>query len=134
MATTLSDRTRAFLAEPRFGVLGTAREDGSPQLTVMWYELVGDEILMNTSVDRAKAANLRRDPRVALCIEEGYSYVTLYGTVRMVEDQQQAQADIRRLAVRYWGQERADEVAERQFGKQQRLTLLMTIERVVEHW
>jgi PPOX class probable F420-dependent enzyme len=134
MAATLSEQARSFLEAPRFGVLGTAREDGSPQLTVMWYALDGDEIMMNTTTDRAKAANLRRDPRVALCVEEGYSYITLYGTVRLVEDQATAQADIHRLAVRYWGQERADEAMQSRFGTQQRLTLRMTIERVVEHW
>jgi PPOX class probable F420-dependent enzyme len=134
MAATMSEQVRAFLSEPRFAVLGTAREDGAPQLTVMWYELDGDEILMNTTVDRDKAANLRRDPRVALCVEDGYAYVTLYGSVRMVEDQATAQADIHRLAVRYWGRERADRTAAAQFSKQQRLTLRMTVERVIEHW
>jgi PPOX class probable F420-dependent enzyme len=134
MAATLSEQVRAFLQEPRFAVLGTAREDGAPQLTVMWYDLDGDEILMNTTVDRDKAANLRREPRVALCVEDGYTYVTLYGSVRMVEDQATAQADIHRLAVRYWGQEQADRTSAERFSKQRRLTLRMTIERVVEHW
>jgi PPOX class probable F420-dependent enzyme len=134
MAATLSEQVRAFLREPRFAVLGTAREDGAPQLTVMWYDLDGDEILMNTTVDRDKAANLRRDPRVALCVEDGYAYVTLYGSVRMVEDQATAQADIHRLAVRYWGKERADRSAAERFSKQRRLTLRMTVERVIEHW
>lgn len=134
MAAPLSEQTRAFLSEPRFGVLGTAGPDGSPQLTVMWYDLDGDEILMNTTVDRVKASNLRRDPRVALCIEDGYRYVTLYGTVRLNDDPATAQADIHRLAVRYWGRERADEAAARVFGPQRRLTLHLAVERVVEHW
>lgn len=134
MAATLNEQTRAFLSEPRFGVLGTAREDGTPQLTVMWYELQGDEIMMNTTVDRAKAGNLRREPRVALCVEDGYRYVTLYGSVRLIEDQATAQADIRSLAVRYWGEERAERSSRDQFGKQQRLTIRMTIDSVVEHW
>jgi PPOX class probable F420-dependent enzyme len=133
MAAPLSEQIRAFLGQPRFGVLGTSREDGSPQLTVMWYDLDGDEILMNTTVERAKAANLRRDPRVALCVEDGYHYVTLYGTVRLDDDPATTQADIHRLAVRYWGQERADRAMETQFGPQRRLTLRMTVERVVEH-
>jgi len=134
MAPTLSEQARAFLEAPRFAVLGTAQSDGTPQLTVMWYELDGDEILMNTTTQRAKAANLRRHPRVALCVEDGYRYVTLYGTVRLIEDQATAQADIHRLAARYHDPATADQMMRDQYSKQERLTIRMRIERVVEHW
>jgi PPOX class probable F420-dependent enzyme len=134
MTATLSDEVRAFLQEPRFGVLGTSRSDGAPQLTVMWYDLDGDEILMNTTVSRSKAVNLRRDPRVALCVEDGVRYVTLYGTVRLIDERATAQADIYRLAVRYEGQEAAERSMAENFSKQERLSLRMTVERVIEHW
>ena len=75
----LNDTVRAFLGSPRFGVLGTVQADGTPHLTVMWYMLEDDEIMMNTTADRVKAVNLRRDPRVALCIEDAHRYVTIYG-------------------------------------------------------
>lgn len=130
----LSERARAFLAEPRFGVLATINADGSPQLTTMWYELQGDEIMMNTLAGRLKDRNLRRDARVALCFEEGYQYVTVTGTVRLVEDQATAQADIAHLAHRYHPAERAAQMVESQFSRQERVTLRMTIERVSEHW
>jgi hypothetical protein len=32
----LRDDVRAFLEEPRFGVLGTVNANGSPQQTVVW--------------------------------------------------------------------------------------------------
>lgn len=134
MAPTLSAQTRAFIEAPRFGVLGTTQADGTPQLTVMWYELQGDVIMMNTTVARAKAANLRRDPRIALCIEDGYSYVTLYGTATLDDDHATSQADIRRLAARYHNEAKAEQMMRDQFSAQQRLTIRMQIERVVEHW
>lgn len=130
----LSERARAFLAERRFAVLATINADGSPQLTTMWYELQGDEIMMNTKAGRLKDANMRRDARVALCFEEGYSYVTVTGTVRLIEDQTVAQADIRSLAVRYDGPERAEQMVRSQFMHEQRVSLRLTIERVSEHW
>ncbi len=130
----LSERARAFLTEPRFGVLATINTDGSPQLTTMWYELQGDEIMMNTLAGRLKDRNMRRDARVALCFEEGYQYVTVTGTVRMVEDQATAQADIAHLAYRYHPAEKAAQMVETQFARQERVTLRMTIERVSEHW
>ena len=40
--TSLSDKARAFLEEKRFAVLATINQDGTPQLTTMWYELQGD--------------------------------------------------------------------------------------------
>jgi PPOX class probable F420-dependent enzyme len=128
----LTDRVRAFLEEQRFAVLATLNKDGTAQLTTMWYELQGDEIMMNTKVGRAKERNLRRDPRISICIEDGYNYITLSGTARLIDDQPTAQADIRRLATRYFGSEKADRRMRDQFSKEQRVTIRMPIERVVE--
>lgn len=97
----IADNECRFLAEQRFAVLATINADGAPQQTVMWYLLDGDEVVINTAAGRVKDANLRRDPRVSVCIEDGYTYVTLSGQARLVEDQPTAQADIRRLASRY---------------------------------
>ncbi len=129
----LSDTVRAFLDSPRFGVLGTVQADGTPHLTVMWYMLEDDEIMMNTSADRVKAVNLRRDPRVALCIEDAHRYVTIYGSVRLIDDQATAQADVYRLALHYTNPTAAERMVREQFSQQQRLTLRMQIERVVNH-
>jgi PPOX class probable F420-dependent enzyme len=132
MATTLSDKARAFLEEKRFAVLATINRDGTPQLTTMWYELQGDEIMMNTADGRVKANNLRRDPRIAICLEDGYSYLTISGRVRLEADQAIAQADIQRLAERYHNPEKAAQMMRDQFSKQQRITLRLAIERVIE--
>ena len=132
--TNLDDRTRAFLEAKRFAVLATINADGMPQLSTMWYELQGDEIMMNTADGRLKAANMRRDSRVTLCIEDEYRYVTLYGSVQLDDDQEVAQADIHRLAVRYHNPAKADQMMRDSFSKQQRITMRMTIERVVAEW
>ncbi|MBK9942737.1 MAG: PPOX class F420-dependent oxidoreductase [Kouleothrix sp.] len=130
---TLTEAQRAFLSQPRFAVLATINADGSPQLTTMWYELQGDEIMMNTKAGRLKDRNMRRDPRVALCFEDGYSYVTISGSVRLIEDQPTAQADIRRLALRYHGAGKADQMVRDQFAHERRITLRLAIEHVIEH-
>jgi PPOX class probable F420-dependent enzyme len=98
----------------------------------MWYELDGDEILMNTKVGRVKERNLRRDPRISICIEDGYNYLTLAGTAQLIDDQMRAQADIKRLATRYHNPEKAERMMRDTFSKQQRVTIRMTIERVIE--
>jgi PPOX class probable F420-dependent enzyme len=126
----LSPAVRAFLDEKRFAVLATIREDGLPQQTVMWYQLQGDTIMMNTARGRVKDRNLHRDPRASICVEDGQRYVTLSGTCDLQwEDQERAQADIKALAVRYSGPESAERQAAN-FRKEVRETVRMSIERV----
>jgi PPOX class probable F420-dependent enzyme len=119
---------RAFLAEPRFGVLATINPDGTPQQTVMWYDLRGDQILMNSAIGRRKIANIRRDPRVSLCVADGYRFVTIRGRALLIEDQAIAQADIAHLAARYYGPQAPGAIEE--FRRQQRVTILLPIEHV----
>lgn len=134
MAIKLSEKARTFLQERRFAVLGTLNQDGSPQLTTMWFLLEGDVIMMNTKAGRAKDRNMRRDPRISVCVEDGYSYVTLSGTVEMIYDQETTQHDIHRLAVRYNGAEAAKRQMEEQFSKETRVTLHLKPQQIIEHF
>jgi len=129
---TLSEKARAFLNEKRFAVLATINSDGTPQLTTMWYLLEGDTIVMNTKAGRIKERNMRRDPRIAICVEDGYNYVTISGTVEMIDDPEIAQRDIYRLAVRYDGEEAARQKVADQFSKERRITLHLKCEHVIE--
>ncbi len=133
MLVTLSEKARAFLQERRFAVLATINKDGTPQLTTMWYLLEGDTIVMNTKVGRTKERNMRRDPRISVCFEDGYSYLTVSGTVEMIDDPTIAQHDIYRLAVRYDGEEAARQQMEEQFSKETRVTLRLKCERIIDN-
>ncbi len=131
----LSEKARAYLREKRFAVLATLNEDGTPQLTTMWYLLEDDgTILMNTKVGRAKERNMRRDPRISVCVEDGYIYVTLSGKVEMIDDPEIAQRDIFRLSSRYHGEEKAKRQMENQFSKEQRVTLRLKPEHIIEYF
>jgi len=129
----LRDDVRAFLEEERFAVLGTINESGSPQQTVMWYEVRGETIVMNTKRGRRKDRNLLRDPRASICVEDGYRYVTIEGTIEMIVDPGIAQADIAALATRYHGPEQAAEMVRDGFSKQERVSLLLSIGRIEVH-
>jgi len=103
----LSDEVRAFLEEPRFAVMATINRSGTPQLTVMWYAVHPDEdvVLLNATRGLLKERNLRRDPRMSLCIEDGMRYVTLIGTAQLIEDRAQQEREVNELiAPRYIGQ------------------------------
>ncbi len=122
---------REFLDAPRFAVLGTVNDDGSPHLTVIWYELVGDEVLFNTRRKRVKDTNLRRDPRVSLCVEDGYRFASLAGrVVGAIEDQAIARADILRLGIRYGGPAEAERQWRALWSSQIRVSYRMAVERV----
>jgi len=132
MTKSLSAKARAFLQERRFAVLATINPDGSPQLSAMWY-LLEDEhtILMNTEASRIKARNIRRDPRVSVCFEDG-GYLTISGTVELIDDPDIAQRDIYRLAARYDGEEQARKQME-VYSKEQRVSLRIRITNIVEN-
>ena len=133
MQLQLRDDVRAFLEEPRFGVLATVNADGSPQQTVMWYELRGDTIIMNTRRGRKKDRNLIRDRRASLCIEDGTRYVTLEGLIEILDDPATGQADIAALARRYDDPDTAEKMVREVFASQERVTLVLHPDRADVH-
>src|SRR4051794_34920359 len=127
----LTPKVREFLEEKRFASLATIDPDGAPQQTVMWYAVQNGKIMMNTARGRKKDRNLVRDPRASICVEDGYRFVTIAGNIEMIDDQTRAQADIKSLAIRYDGPEAAAEAVENSFSKQERITLLLSIDHVI---
>jgi len=126
----LDPNVRAFLDEKRFAVLATINDDGAPQLTVMWYTLRDDTIIMNTTLTRVKGKNLQRDPRISICVEDGYRYVSIAGTAQLDDDQTVAQRDIYDLAVRYNGPEVAARQA-KEFAREHRVTIYLPVSQVI---
>jgi PPOX class probable F420-dependent enzyme len=129
--TGLSAAQRAFLEEKRFAVVGTKNPDGSPHLAVMWYLIDGDDIVVNSAQGRIKDRNLATDPRMSVVIEDGYRWIRVDGRARIEHDQTIAQADIRRLAARYYQDERkVEESVRNNFSRQHRITYRLPIRRV----
>ena len=103
----LAAEVRAFLEEPHCAVMATINASGTPQLTVMWYALhpTEDVVLLNSSRGLLKVKNLQRDPRMALCVEDGERYVTLVGTAEVVADRAEQEREVNEhIAPRYIGQ------------------------------
>ncbi len=70
MGIPLTPLARELLEGKNFAHVATLMKDGSPQVTVVWIDVEGDRILINTADHRAKVRNLRRDPRVAISITD----------------------------------------------------------------
>jgi PPOX class probable F420-dependent enzyme len=126
----LTEAVRAFLSEKHFAVAATLNRDGTSQQTVVWYELRGDRIMMNTRVGRVKEKNLKRDGRISVCVVDGYKYVTILGQAALDYDPDLAHADIGALAVRYHGKEKGEEQARNTYSKQERVTVYVPVEAI----
>jgi PPOX class probable F420-dependent enzyme len=67
----LPETARAVLQSGALAHLVTINADGSPQLSGVWTDLDGDEILVASLIMRRKLVNVGRDPRVALSVPAG---------------------------------------------------------------
>ena len=122
---------RKFLDEKRFAVVGTKNPDGSPHLAVMWYLVDGDDIVVNSAQGRVKDRNLAADQRMSVLVADGYRWIRIDGRARIEHDQTVAHAEIRRLAARYYEDERrVEEGMRNNFSKQHRISYRLPITRV----
>ncbi len=74
-----------WASDRRNGVLITLRRDGRAQSSDISYAVDDDSFLISVTADRAKTANMVRDPRVVLHISEpsSWSYLSIDGTAEL---------------------------------------------------
>lgn len=125
------DQVQSFLKGKHFAKLATLMKDGRPQVTPIWYVYENGKLLVNTTKDRVKYRNVRRDPRVCLLVDDGYPYVSIWGKAR-VATERDPKKDIETLAIRYQGEEEGRKAARERFWKQDRVSLEIVPERVVK--
>jgi nitroimidazol reductase NimA-like FMN-containing flavoprotein (pyridoxamine 5'-phosphate oxidase superfamily) len=53
----------------RTGMLGYLASDGRPLVAPVWFIADDDELVFNTGRDTAKGRALKRDSRVAICVD-----------------------------------------------------------------
>jgi PPOX class probable F420-dependent enzyme len=113
-------------AEPaRTAKLATVRADGRPHVAPVWFvldpagpgdgSLIGD-IVFNTGADTLKGKALRRDPRVALCIDDErppFSFAVIDGVATISEELSEVARWAAVIGGRYMGAERAEEYGRR---------------------
>jgi PPOX class probable F420-dependent enzyme len=113
------EEVRAFLTSdpPHTGKLATVRKDGSPHVAPIWFAVDDDgTILFTTGATTAKGHALRRDPRVALCVDDErppFAFVVVNGTATLSDDLEQLRHWAGVIGGRYMGAHRADEYGDR---------------------
>ncbi len=97
-----------MLEGPALAHLVTLEPDGSPQVSIVWVGLDGDELVAGHLPEHRKLKNIRRDPRVALSVEAGtknqiglMEYIVIRGRARITEGG--APELLQRLAHTYLG-------------------------------
>jgi len=99
---------REVIDKAPFGHLTTLNADGSPQVTVIWVGIEGEEFVIGHFAKYLKLRNIERDPRVVLSLLSDNTnaqglreYLVVRGKARVTEGG--APELIRRLAPLYLG-------------------------------
>ena len=124
-AVTIPDSHRDLLTDPRsVTVLVTLMPDGQPQAQVVWVDVEGDTVVINTEQSRQKAKNLAREPRVTLISVDPTTterYIEIRGEVESLREDDGNEV-IDRLAMKYDGKP--------YFGGRAPLEAMQTMRRV----
>jgi PPOX class probable F420-dependent enzyme len=104
----IPEKYQDLLNKKAFAQLATIMPDGTPQVSPVWFEYDGKNIVINSAKGRVKDKNMRRDPRVGLDIQDPdnpYRHVSIRGrVVQITEDG--ADAHIDKLTKKYINQDR----------------------------
>jgi len=127
MPVKIPPSLRKMLEDKAYGHVVTFNDKGNPEVTMVWMDVDGDEVLFNTAEGRRKPGNIRRDPRVIVSVQDRnnpQAYAAFYGKGRVIE----AGADehIDKLAKRFLG---ADKYPFRQ-PTEKRLIVRIAVDRI----
>jgi len=141
MPKLTDEEITAFLDEPGHLVrIGTVDADGAPRVVPTWFLHDAGRILFTPRGTSVFLDNLRRDPRVALSIDEEplpYRKVTVQGEARLlhdVGDDDVWRDTYRRIACRYVPDEAADAYIEDTIDQPRALLAVPLADSKVSTW
>jgi PPOX class probable F420-dependent enzyme len=105
--STIPDNFSDLYQKKTFAQLATVMQDGSPQVTPVWWEYDGKHIVINSAKGRTKDLNMRRNPNVAISVqdpENPYRHLSLKGKVVEITENG-ADAHIDKLSKKYTGKD-----------------------------
>ncbi len=116
MDTLTSEQKEFLLQGTRTGKLATVRKDGRPHLVPIWFVLDGDTLIFNTGESTVKSANIRRDSRVSICVDDEnppFSFIVVEGIATLEADSKDLKLWATRIGGRYMGSDKAEQFGER---------------------
>ena len=127
MPIKLPDSVKKIVQDKAYGHVITFSADGKPQVTMVWADVDGDEVVFNTAEGRLKPKNLSRDPRVIVSVQDRndpQSYMVFHGKATITDAG--ADAHIDKLAKRFLN---ADKYPFRRAGEK-RLVVRVKVDRI----
>ena len=128
------DQIREFLAVgTRTAKVATVAGDGRPHVMPVWFVLDGEELVFTTGRDTLKGRHLRREPRIALCVDDDqppFAFVSVRGRARLIEEADDLLDWATRIAERYVGPDQAEAYGRRNAVPTE-LLVRVTPERIV---
>ena len=106
MAEVIPEKYLDLFEKRAFANLATVMPNGQPQVTPVWCDFQEGQVLVNTARGRQKDRNMRRDPHVALSIQDPdnpYRYLEIRGRVEEIKEGAEAEQHIDRMAKKYMG-------------------------------
>jgi PPOX class probable F420-dependent enzyme len=82
----------------------------------IWFDLDGETVVFTTGDNSVKAANMRRDPRVCICIDDQtppFAFIQIEGTAVLSDDPDDLLYWATRIGGRYMGAELAEAYGKR---------------------
>jgi PPOX class probable F420-dependent enzyme len=86
-----AEERRNFVMAHRTAVFGFNRKNDGPSMSVVYYVMDGDDILISTMLERAKAKAVGRNPKVSLCVlDEKWplTYLQVYCSAAIEDDRE----------------------------------------------
>ena len=129
-----SEARKDFVRRNRTCVFGYERQDAAPSMSIVYYTMDGDDILISTMAGRAKAKAVERLGRVSLCIlDEQWplTYIVVYGRAKLERDLQQTGTVMMKVGEIMSGKpvpEAARPMVEKMADKEDRLVVRVTPE------
>ncbi len=83
------EQRRDFVRQHRTCVFGYERQQGPPSMSIVYYTMDGDDLLISTMAGRAKAKAVERLGEVSICVlDENWpvTYLVVYGKARLERD------------------------------------------------
>lgn len=104
MPIELPENIQQILTQKAYGHVVTRNPDGSPQASMVWMDVEGNEVLFNTAEGRIKPRNLRRDPSILISVQNPINpqgNVIFHGTATVTDEGAEEHIDM--LARRFLG-------------------------------
>jgi PPOX class probable F420-dependent enzyme len=127
MPVKIPQSLRKMLEDKAYGHVVTYNAQGKPELTMVWMDVDGDELVFNTAEGRRKPDNISRDPRVIVSVQDRnnpQAYAVFHGKGRIIDAG--ADAHIDKLAKRFLG---VDKYPARQ-PNEKRLIVRIGVDRI----